>query len=96
MKNVILTYKLALYVSVVLFAGFLMVFTPFVSADFSDGLVLHHSYDEGQGSQAADLSGNGHDGEISNPEWVDGKFGKALRFGGNGSDVFVTVEIHPF
>ena len=37
-----------------------------------------------------DLSGNGHD-----PEWVDGKFGKALKFGGEGSDVFVTVQSTP-
>ena len=72
---------------VVLFVTPLMVFTPTVSADFSDGLILHHAYDEGEGSLAADLSGNGHDGEISNPEWVDGKFGKALKFGGEDDEV---------
>lgn len=95
MKNAILTYKSALYLSVALFAGLLMGFTPFAAADFSQGLVLHHPYDEGEGALAADLSGNGHDGEISNPEWTDGKFGKALKFGGEGSDVFVTVESTP-
>ena len=95
MKNAILTCKLELYVTVILFAALLIVFTPLASSDFSDGLVLHHSYDEGEGSLAADSSGNGHDGEISNPEWADGKFGKALKFGGEGSDVFVTVESTP-
>jgi len=77
---------------VYLFIAQLTVLTPFALANITDGLVLHHSYDEGQGTVAADTSGNGHDGEISNPEWVDGKFGKALQFGGEGSDVYVTVE----
>ncbi len=70
----------------------LILLTPIAMAVFSDGLVLHHPYDEGEGNIAADASGNGHDGEISNPDWVDGKFGKALQFGGEGSDAFVTVE----
>ena len=69
-----------------------MLFTPFISANLEEGLILNHHYDEGQGSLAVDASGNGHDGEISNPEWDSGKFGNALRFGGDGSDVFVTVE----
>lgn len=70
----------------------LTIFTPFALSNITDGLVLHHSYDEGQGTVATDTSGNGHDGDISNPEWVDGKFGKALQFGGEGSDAYVTVE----
>ena len=80
---------------VYLFIAQLMILTPFALADFTAGLVLHHTYDEGSGTLAADSSGNGHDGEVSNPEWVDGKFGKALQFGGEGSDVFVTVESTP-
>ena len=92
MKNVILTGKFSLYGIVCLFIALSMLFTPFVSADLTEGLVLHHTYDEGQGTLAADASGNGHDGEISNPDWVDGKFGQALQFGGDGSDAYVTVE----
>ena len=61
-------------------------------AEFLDGLVVYHAYDEGKGDEAEDLSGNEHHGVIDNPAWVDGKFGKALEFGGEGSDVFVTVE----
>ena len=84
--------KLAICLSIVL----LLVATPFAMSigpeEFVDGLVLYHPYDEGKGDTAEDLSGNDHEGVIDNPEWVDGKFGKALEFGGEGSDVFVTVE----
>ena len=92
MKNAISTHKVSLYGIVGLFIALSMSLTPFVSADLTEGLVLHHMYDEGQGTLAADASGNGHDGEISNPEWDSGKFEGALRFGGEGSDAFVTVE----
>lgn len=92
MKNVISTRKFSFYGIVCFLIALSMLFTPFVSADLKAGLVLHHMYDEGEGTLAADASGNGHDGEISNPDWVKGKFGRALKFGGDGSDVFVTVE----
>ena len=96
MKNAILTYKSALYVSVALFAGFLTVFTLFAAADFSEGLILHHPYDEGEGALAADLSGNGHDGEISNPEWTDGKFGKHLSLVVKAAMFSSLSKAHPF
>lgn len=92
MKNTTSTRTLSFYGIVGLFIALSMSLTPFVSADLKDGLVLHHMYDERQGTLAADASGNGHDGEISNPNWDSGKFGGALRFGGEGSDAFVTVE----
>ena len=62
------------------------------AADFKEGLVLYLPFDEGKGDVAGDISGNGHDGVIDSPEWVDGKFGKALQFNGDGSGTFVTVE----
>ncbi len=80
---------------IAIFIAQLIVLTPYAMAELSDGLVLHHPYDEGEGTLAADASGNGHDGVISNPDWVDGKFGKALQFGGEGSDAYVTVESTP-
>jgi len=41
-------------------------------------------FDEGEGDIAADSSGNGNDGTFTGePEWVEGKFGKALAFGGS-------------
>lgn len=71
----------------------LSILTPFMAyADYSEGLVLNFSFDEGSGDVAEDTSGNGHDGVIDNPTWVDGKFGKALKFAGAGSGTFVTVE----
>jgi len=55
------------------------------SAAFSaeEGLVGHWNFDEGSGDVAADSSGNGNDGTIvRGPEWVEGRFGKALKFDG--------------
>ena len=92
MKNTKLNYTFSVYGIVCIFTALTMLFTPFVFANLTDGLVLHHTYDEGQGTIAVDASGNGHDGDISNPEWDSGKFGGALRFGGEGSDAYVTVE----
>ena len=87
--------KLAICLSIAL----LLIAAPFAMSvgpkEFLDGLVVYHAYDEGKGAEAEDLSGNEHHGEIDNPKWVDGKFGKALEFGGPGSDVFVTVESTP-
>ena len=38
-------------------------------------------FDEGKGDIAKDYSGKGNDGKLMNdPEWVDGKFGKGLKF----------------
>ena len=92
MKNAISTCLFSLYGMLCFLVGLSILFTPLVSANLEEGLILNHHYDEGEGSLAGDASGNGHDGEISNPEWADGKFGKALKFGGEGSDVFITVE----
>ena len=47
-------------------------------------------FDEGKGDVAKDSSGNGNDGELSGPEWVQGKFGTALNF--DGVEDYVTVE----
>jgi RNA polymerase sigma-70 factor (ECF subfamily) len=54
------------------------------TAPRAGGLVLHLPLDEGIGEQTRDVSGRGHDGELMNgPEWVDGRSGKALAFGGD-------------
>lgn len=52
-------------------------------------LVAAWAFDEGNGSNVSDVSGNGHDGAISGAQWVDGMFGKALRFNGDGDQVLV-------
>lgn len=46
-------------------------------------------FDNGEGTVAADSTGNGNDGTIHGATWVDGKFGKALEF--DGTDDWVEV-----
>jgi len=53
-----------------------------------DGLVASWHFDEGSGTTAYDSSGNNNHGTLVNgPQWVDGKYGKALSF--DGSDDYV-------
>ena len=48
-----------------------------------EGLVGYWNFDEGSGDVAGDSSGNDNDGTlVREPEWVEGKFGKALKFDG--------------
>jgi len=58
---------------------------------FNDtGLVGYWKFDEGSGTIAKDSSGYNNDGTLVNgPTWVDGKFGKALKF--DGVDDYVNV-----
>ncbi|RJQ30886.1 LamG domain-containing protein [Candidatus Parcubacteria bacterium] len=44
------------------------------------GLIADYSFDEGQGVNLEDLSGNGRDGELYETVWVNGNNGSALRF----------------
>jgi hypothetical protein len=47
-------------------------------------LVAHWSFDDGSGTIAQDLSGNGNDGTLQgDPQWVAGKYGSALEFDGD-------------
>jgi hypothetical protein len=62
------------------------------SAGGIEGLVGGWLFDEGVGKVAKDISGNGHDGEVINAKWVEGKFNKALEFG--PSDSYVRVKHH--
>ncbi|MGJ8653406.1 MAG: LamG-like jellyroll fold domain-containing protein [Opitutaceae bacterium] len=52
------------------------------------GLVAHWTFDEGSGSvTTADITGNGHDGIISNTSWVSGYQNHGLAFNGTSSQV---------
>jgi len=54
------------------------------------GLLMHLGFDEGFGTVAGDLSGNGNDGTLNGgPQWVAGMIGGALEF--DGVDDFVEV-----
>ncbi|MEM5805138.1 MAG: LamG domain-containing protein [Candidatus Aenigmatarchaeota archaeon] len=62
-------------------------------------LVGFWTFDEGSGTIAYDYSGNENNGTLYNgsvicsggdcPNWVDGKFGKALRFDGSNDNVLI-------
>lgn len=60
------------------------------------GIQLEHLvgawlFDDGKGDVVTDASGNGHDGEIIGPSWVDeGPFNSALEF--HGAEDVVNVE----
>lgn len=52
-------------------------------------LLGHWRFDEGVGDLAVDSSGHGNDGEIHGADWVRGKFGTALYFGGRDAAVVI-------
>lgn len=75
---------------VILFAG--MLTTSSYARIDPDSIVCLLLFDEGNGDEAKDSSGNGKDGTLMNgPKWVDGKFGKALEF--DGKDDYVIVHL---
>ncbi len=59
----------------------LFCFAVFASTYAADpDLVVYLSMDEDQGDLVADVSGNGHDGEIvGDAQWIDGKYGRAIE-----------------
>ncbi len=66
-----------------------LVLTMQSSAEIDKGTIVGSwLFEEGKGDIAKDSSGNGYDGELAEgPEWVEGKFGKALEFDGQESRV---------
>lgn len=53
-----------------------------------EGLVGHWPMDEASGSRVPDLSGSEHHGRaVGEPEWVEGRRGRALRFSGREDHV---------
>jgi len=61
------------------------------AGNVSAGLVAHWPLDEGSGTVAMDLSGNGHDGTIGGTaNWVDGQIGLALDF--DGSSTYIDMD----
>jgi hypothetical protein len=45
--------------------------------------------DDAKGDVARDSSGNGHNGDITGAQWVDGRFGGGLEFGGAADDKII-------
>lgn len=58
------------------------------------GLVGYWKMDEGSGTTTSDSSGNGNTGTLVNgPQWVNGRYGKALDF--NGVNSYVSIPDSP-
>jgi fibronectin type 3 domain-containing protein len=63
-----------------------------VTAPPAVGLVASYGFDAGSGTTAADQSGNGNNGTLTNVAWAGasaGKFGNALSFNGTNASVSV-------
>jgi hypothetical protein len=74
----------------------LLLFTSASYAEINpESVVAMWLFEEGSGKSAKDTSGNGNDADITKGSYVDGKFGKALSFGGDGfaeSKTFSNVD----
>ena len=68
----------------------LCLFSVTAESGTDKSLLFYFMFDEGGGGTAKDATAYGNDGIIKgDPEWVDGKFGKALELDGTGD----TIEI---
>lgn len=71
--------------------------TLFLTASFQistakevDGLLVYFAFEDGAGETVTDLSGNGQDGVLEgDTNWIRGKYGKGLNFGGENGIVRV-------
>jgi hypothetical protein len=90
--------KTLAYVSIVAFIGFMLAAPTYAALDPAD-IVAIWLFDDGEGNKAEDASGNPNmsgtlmggvnDSDNLRPQWVDGKFGGALKLEGAGSIVNV-------
>ncbi|GAA4951666.1 hypothetical protein HD597_000739 [Nonomuraea thailandensis] len=84
--------------AVTLAAGVLAVPAMPASAHTLDpDLVAAYALEEGTGGTVHDVSGNGHNGTVQDPQWVAGKLGRALGLdrGEDGADRTVIVPDAP-
>ncbi len=68
-----------------------------IAGNVSADLVGHWKLDDGSGTVAADSSGNGYDGTITDAEWTEGVHGGALNFDALGqidvpSESWATID----
>ena len=77
------------------FIGVFLVSTTTAEID-PDTIVGMWLFDEGNGNVAGDETGNGLDGELEGkPNWVNGKFGKALELDGGGAHIVIPDHENP-
>ncbi|MEK7397600.1 MAG: LamG domain-containing protein [Candidatus Poribacteria bacterium] len=72
-------------------SGLLIILLVFSAsaANIKDGLLVYLPFEEGTGKVTKDVSGRGNNGQITDAEWANGKFGKCLSF--NGKSAFVEI-----
>ena len=63
------------------------------TSGLDDGLFSYWNFNEGNGDIAHDLTGNGHNGTVSNGTWVAGVSGTALEFHKTGNVIFNTFGL---
>jgi len=84
-----------MYKKLIYLISFVLVLGPttgVTNADIATELLVYWPLNEGAGSTVLDATGNGHNGTFNgDPQWVDGKNGKALHF--DGVDDFVTHSL---
>jgi hypothetical protein len=84
MKTAFLTYFIIIAIN------FMAISISNAQVDLTSAVAIY-LLDEGSGKKVTDFTGNGNDGEfVSEPEWVDGKFGKALSL--DGQDDYVQIN----
>jgi len=68
---------------IIIVAGFVYILSILAKDVYAQNLVGLWLFDEGKGDVVKDASGNGNDGKVmKGAKWVDGKYGKALKFDG--------------
>src|SRR5712691_1746630 len=75
--------------AILLAAGLLSLGTIPAAGAAGSGVVAAYSFDDGSGSSASDLSGNGNTATLHGATWTTGKYGGAVSF--NGTSSLVTV-----
>ena len=86
--------KLTLVCVSTIFISLTLTGQSFARIEMSDVVALW-LFDEGDGEEVTDSSGNGHDGVIANPNWTDGKFDGGLELEGQGGiENFIVIPHH--
>lgn len=82
--------------NLILFIVVFMALSPFAIAQGLENLVIYLPFDEGSGDIVKDRGPFKLEGKlVASPKWVDGKFGKALQFGGAGAGQYVEIAHQP-
>src|SRR5580765_4459132 len=85
---------------VILLAVFMAIHIPSIHAAITDDLAGHWTFDATSGFTLTDSTPNANDGTLFNfpqddSQWVPGKIGGALQFGGPTSLDYVIVPDYP-